>query len=63
MPFDQVLKCEGTYYKQVIGMNISLEDLIAWAVCCCLQTCKCGFDYEVIWSGHVPSLKIRGQNT
>ena len=30
--------------NQVIGRNVSLLVLLPEAVCCCLQTCNCGFD-------------------
>ena len=29
------------------------------AVCCCLQTCKCGFDIRVVLCASVPSLIVR----
>ena len=29
--------------NQVIGRNVSLQVLLPEAVCCCLQTCNCGF--------------------
>ena len=30
--------------NQVIGRNVSVLVLLPEAVCCCLQTCNCGFD-------------------
>ena len=33
------------------------------AVCCCLQTCKCGFDIIVVLCTSVPSLIVRNANT
>ena len=32
------------------------------AVCCCLQTCKCGFDIRVVLCTSVPSLIARNAN-
>ena len=29
------------------------------AICCCLQTCKCGFDIRVVLCASVPSLTVR----
>ena len=49
--------------KQVIGINISLYILMPEAVCCCLQTCKCGFDIRVVLCTSVPSLIVRNANT
>ena len=34
--------------NQVIGRNVSLQVLLPEAVCCCLQTCNCGFDIRVV---------------
>ena len=40
---------------QVIGINISVQVLMPEAVCCCLQTCKCGFDIRVVLCASVQS--------
>ena len=32
-------------------------------VCCCLQTCKCGFDIRVVLSTSVASFIVRNANT
>ena len=32
------------------------------AVCCCLQSCKCGFDIRVVLCASVPSLIVRNAN-
>ena len=29
------------------------------AICCCLQTCKCGFDIRVVLCTSVPSIIVR----
>ena len=50
-----------TIYEEVIAVNISLEFCHLYAVCFCLQTCKRGFDNEVMWCAHVPSLNVVGQ--
>ena len=42
--------------NQVIG---SVQVLMPEAVCCCLQTCKCGFDIRVVLCASVPSLIVR----
>ena len=49
--------------NQVIGIHISLNILTPEAVCCCLQTCKCGFDIRVVLCTSVPSLIVRNANT
>ena len=36
----------------------SYKFLMPEAVCCCLQTCKCGFDIRVILCASVPSLTL-----
>ena len=36
--------------------------LMPEAVCCCLQTCKCGFDIRVVLCTSVPSLIVRNAN-
>ena len=63
------LTLSGTAYqctkshKQVIGLNISLNILTPEAICCRLQTCKCGFDIRVVLCTSVPSLIVRNANT
>ena len=47
--------------KLYIAVNKSLQVLLSCGICCCLQTCKCGFNNEVIWCAHVPSLNVMGQ--
>ena len=37
--------------------------LMPEAVCCCLQTCKCGFDIRVVLCASAPSLLVRNANT
>ena len=49
--------------NQVIGRNVSLQVLVPEAVCCCLQTCNCGFDISVVLCTSVPSLIVRNANT
>ena len=49
--------------NQVIGKNVSLQVLLPEAVCCCLQTCNCGFDIRVVLRTSVTSLIIRNANT
>ena len=49
--------------NQAIGRNVSLQVLLPGAVCCCLQTCKCGFDIRVVLCTSVPSLIVRNANT
>ena len=44
--------------NQVIGRNVSLQVLLPEAVCCCLQTCNCGFDIRVVLRTSVTSLKV-----
>ena len=46
-----------------IGRNVSLQVLLPEAVCCCLQTCNCGFDIRVVLCTSVPSLIVRNANT
>ena len=48
--------------NQVIGINISAQVLMPEAICCCLQTCKCGFDIRVVLCTSVPSLIVRNAN-
>ena len=50
-------------HNQVIAINISLQVLMPEAVCCCLQTCKCGFDIRVVLCTSVPRLIVRNVNT
>ena len=49
-------------HNKVIAINISLQVLMPEAVCCCLQTCKCGFDIMVLCTS-VPRLIVRNVNT
>ena len=44
--------------NQVIGRSVSLKVLLPEAVCCCLQTCNCGFDIRVVLRTSVPSLIV-----
>ena len=44
------------YHNQVIGINIGL---LPEAICCCLQTCKCGFDIRVV----LYQVSVRNANT
>ena len=37
--------------------------LLPEAICCCLQSCKCGFDIRLILCTSVPSLIVRNANT
>ena len=37
--------------------------LLPEAICCCLQTCKCGFDIRVVLCTSVPSLIVSNANT
>ena len=53
-------QCHGTVYEEVTAINVSLEFCHLYAVCCCLQTCKCGCDNEVMWCTHVPSCNVMG---
>ena len=48
---------------QVIGRSVSLEVLMPEAICCCLQTCKRGFDFREVLCTSVPSLIVRNANT
>ena len=41
---------------QVMAINIYLQVLLPEAVCCCLQTCTCGFDIRVALCTSIPSL-------
>ena len=52
--------CRRTEYKQVIDRNVVL---LPEAVCCCLQTCKCGFVIRMVLCTSVPSLIVRNANT
>ena len=47
-------------HNQVIGITLVL---LPEAICCCLQTCKCGFDIRVVLCTSVPSLIVRNTNT
>ena len=49
------------YHNQVMGINISFKFLMPEAISCCLQTCKCGFEYCV--PVYIPSLIVRNANT
>ena len=40
-----------------------LQVLLPEAICCCLQTCKCGFDIRVVLCTSVPSVIVRNANT
>ena len=50
-------------HNQVKGRSVSLHVLMPEAVCCCLQTGKCGFDIGVVLCTSVPSLIVRNANT
>ena len=39
------------------------QALLPEAICCCLQTCKCGFDIRVVLCTSVPSFIVRNANT
>ena len=51
--------------NQFMAINITLvyKCLMPEAICCCLQTCKCGFDIRVVLCTSVPSLIVRNANT
>ena len=54
-------QCQRTVDEEVIAVNKSLQVLLSCGICCCLQTCKFGYNNEVIWCAHVPSLNVMGQ--
>ena len=58
-------QCTKSHWSenQVIGRNVSLQVLLPEAVCCCLQTCNCGFDIRVVLCTSVPSLIVRNAKT
>ena len=56
----QCTKCHSQERKpnQVMAINILVyKFLIPEAICCCLQTCKCGFDIRVVLCTSVPSVR------
>ena len=62
----QCTKCHSQERKpnQVMAINILVyKFLMPEDICCCLQTCKCGFDIRVVLCTSVPSVIVRNANT
>ena len=56
----QCTKCQECKPNQVMAINILVyKFLMPEAICCCLQTCKCGFDIRVVLCTSVPSVIVR----
>ena len=59
----QCTKCQERKPNQVMAIKILVyKFLMPEAICCCLQTCKCGFDIRVVLCTSVPSVIVRNAN-
>ena len=64
----EIGSCVPVYQVSTSGMLTQAsyrhkQVLLPEAICCCLQTCKCGFDIRVVLCTSVPSLIVRNANT